>query len=474
MTRNLSFLIPWNQAKFNRRPLWLRILIPVGLSLLVAWLTLHPLFIISYRTPFLFDFGVVFLSAAYGGSRSSLVATLAATLFSFLFILPTHHSDAKLYAIATLLFMAEALLVSGLFRLIESVHQQLRASEEKFRGIIEKSADGFLMADEKGLITYGSPSVGHLLGYTVSELQDKRLNELVHPEELRSFDLSFLRLLRIPGEYHGFLQRLQTRAGDWIWIEGSVINLLQDPRIRSLVLNFRNVSKRVQQAREQEDFVHITAHELKTPITALKGFLQIIRRNHNREERQKDNHHLQRMDSQLDHLMLLIEDMLNTSRIGAGELQYHFAWFNLNETVREAVLALQNTTDSHQLVLTEVPTPAIYGDQERIRQVITNLLNNAVKYSPGKEIVAISLSAGDGQAILAVKDQGIGIPRDQQEKIFGRFYRADNLPQNEFQGLGLGLFIAQEIIRRHQGEMGVDSEDGHGSKFWFSLPVKAH
>lgn len=470
-SRSQLLLNIWNQDAISKRPAWTKLILPVFLMLPATWITLHPFESVALKAPFLFFFGVIFLSACYGGSLSALTALLSGTIFSLLFILPLHKNDYSDFLLLIAAFFTEGMLLSGLFSLIESFQKKLKSSEERFRGIVEQSDEGFLMADEKGIIIYSSPSVKQLLGYTETEITGMPLISLVYKDDQKSFDFRFLKLLAHHGEASMFLQRLKTKDDQWIWIEGSVSNMLKDPRIKSLIFHYRNVNDRMDKAKQQEDFVHMASHELKTPITSLKGFLQIIKLQHFKEQRQKDNQLISRMENQLDRLLNLIEDMLNVTRIKAGELQYHFSYLDFNECVRAATNALQASTTSHQLVLTTTDSPAIYGDKDRLTQVICNLVNNAIKYSPGSTTVNVVTELQETEVVLKVKDHGIGIPKDQQKKVFDRFYRVNTLPKNTFEGLGLGLYISKEIVKKHGGKMGVESSEGQGSTFWFTLPL---
>ncbi|RYG23536.1 MAG: PAS domain S-box protein, partial [Chitinophagaceae bacterium] len=162
---------------------WLQIALPVLLASLATWITLHPLVEVSYRTPYLMFFGVIFISSAYGGSRSSIIATVSCVLLSFLFIQPKYQPQSEIFGVANFIFLAEGLLLSGLFRRIEKIQQKLSESEQRFRGIIEKSAEGMLMTDQNGQISYLSPSVNILLGAQSGELVGTSIQSLLHPDE---------------------------------------------------------------------------------------------------------------------------------------------------------------------------------------------------------------------------------------------------------------------------------------------------
>jgi PAS domain S-box-containing protein len=462
----------WNTEHFSKRPSWSRYFIPAVLALLITWLIIAPLSFVGNYAPFLAYFGVIFFSACYGGSRSALIASLTSAICAFLFIYPKYH-HAGIFGLLIFFFLVEALMLTALFAIIELIQKRSRINEETFRGIIEKNAEGFLMANESGIINYVCSSVHKILGYEQEELLGTPLTALIHPDEIKSFNIKFLRILVKDGHSTSFLQRLKTKQGEWKWIEGCVNNMLKDQNIRRIVFNYRNVTERISQARQQEDFVHMAAHELKTPITALRGYLQLLQLNHQKENRDKDDNILGRMNKQTDSLLNLIDEMLNVTRIRAGELLYHFSLFDLNEAVKDVVDSFKATAKNHRITLISEPIPYVNGDKYRISQVLTNLISNAIKYAPDGPEIIVTVCAESDKVVVKVKDHGIGIPKEQQKKIFDRFYRSETLPKNTYQGLGLGLYIAMDIVKKHNGKMGVDSESDEGAEFWFSIPLNA-
>jgi PAS domain S-box-containing protein len=460
----------WQQDRIQQRPYWLKIIYPLLLTALATWFTMGPLSMIGYPSPFLLYFAAIYLSACYGGWWSAMLCTITCTIGACSFILPLHHANTG-FGFSILLFFLEGSLLTCLFHLIQKAQIQMQQREAMFRGMIEKSAEGFLLTDGEGVITYAAPIAGELLGYTCEQLKGMNLQELIHTEEWKNFEFRFLKLRNDYGHTINFSQRLKTGDGSWIWIEGSASNLLNDKRVASLIFNYRNVTERIARDKQQEDFIHMASHELKTPITALKGFSQLLRMNQVNNKRDKDGYLLNRMDQQLNKLLGLVDDMLDVTRIKTGDIRYHFDWFDINQCVAEVIEAQQTTTVTHQLQLVTTDTPRLYGDKDKISQVVTNLITNAIKYSPGKDKVELRIEKDSRCIYLKVKDHGVGIPKSKQQKVFERFYRVDGASRKEIEGLGLGLYISMEIIKKHQGKMGVESEEGNGSEFWFGLPI---
>lgn len=182
--------------------------------------------------------------------------------------------------------------------------------------------------------------------------------------------------------------------------------------------------------------------------------------------------YLSQMNTQVARLTRLINDILDLSKIQEGKLALQKTFVDFNALVKETVETLQFTTKKHQLLVAGEVKTRVWADQDRIGQVLTNLLANAIRYSPEPGNILVRLSEEENSVTLAVQDFGIGIPREHQAKIFERYYRVEGITENTFPGLGMGLYISNEIIQQHGGWMWVDSATGKGSTFSFSLPVK--
>jgi signal transduction histidine kinase len=179
------------------------------------------------------------------------------------------------------------------------------------------------------------------------------------------------------------------------------------------------------------------------------------------------------MDKQINKLTRLIADLLDATKASEGQMLMHYNKenFDFNELVKEISDEMQRTTETHNIELHLTNTQIIAGDKNRIGQVITNLITNAIKYSMNANRIVVSTTNGDGKIKCCVTDFGIGIPASEQPKLFTRFFRVTNNEMNTYPGLGLGLYISNEIVKRHSGVIEYTSEEGKGSTFCFSLPV---
>jgi signal transduction histidine kinase len=216
----------------------------------------------------------------------------------------------------------------------------------------------------------------------------------------------------------------------------------------------------------------VASHELKTPLTSIKAYTQLLERGFRRVGDERTTELLKKMDAQLDKLNGLIGDLLDVTRIESGQLLFHPSSFDYHKLVQEIVEEMQRTTTRHTIILQLSSSVMLYADRNRIGQVLTNLLTNAIKYAPQAETIIVKTVHTDETLITSVLDFGIGIPKEKCQHIFERFVRVEGERQITYPGLGLGLYISAEFVKRHHGSIWVVSEEGKGSTFSFSLPLQ--
>lgn len=228
----------------------------------------------------------------------------------------------------------------------------------------------------------------------------------------------------------------------------------------------------------KDDFIKMASHELKTPITSIKGYVQLLLNIYDefneeklQSSRQTVKTSLSTISKQVSKLTRLISELLDLSRIESGKLELYKTEFDPGTLVEEAVQDVRQTTTRHAIIIHNEFEGTIFADKDRIAQVLLNLLTNGVKYSPEADKVEVFVSANSQHVSVSVKDYGIGIDKKEHAKIFERFYRVKGKSEQTYPGFGIGLFIAYEIISRHEGKIVVDSEKGKGSVFTFTLPV---
>ncbi len=225
-------------------------------------------------------------------------------------------------------------------------------------------------------------------------------------------------------------------------------------------------------SRQKDDFISMASHELKTPVTSIKAFAQLLEHDFAKEQNAQGVKMLSRMNAQIVKLTHLIEDLLDVTKIEGGKLQYHLVDFDINEMIIDCVREMQLTTKTHKIKVDVHGEQIIYGDRDRVWQVLTNLLSNAIKYSPDAKDILVYTSVTKKIISVHVRDFGIGISKQKQSKVFERFFRVAGIKEDTYPGLGLGLYISSEIVKRHKGTTSVKSNIGKGSTFIFRLPLK--
>jgi signal transduction histidine kinase len=238
-----------------------------------------------------------------------------------------------------------------------------------------------------------------------------------------------------------------------------------------VVTIIHDITERVVAEQRKDEFISMTSHELKTPVTSLKGFTQVLQRRLAKQGDQQALHYLSRMDAQLNKLTKLITELLDISRMQLGKLALELESFNLDTLIAETVENIQAATTTHRFIIEGKTDAHIVGDKDRLGQVFVNLLTNAVKYSPRADKVIVRLFRAQNQAIVSVQDFGIGIDEAHHQKIFERFYQVTNPEERTYPGLGIGLYISREVVERHSGHITIESRKGEGATFSVALPL---
>ena len=229
---------------------------------------------------------------------------------------------------------------------------------------------------------------------------------------------------------------------------------------------------RKQAERKKDEFISIASHELKTPLTSVKGYVQLLERSIEKGDVPTLKKHLAKAQVQLEKLNELITDLLDISKIESGKLKFNKQPFIIDDMLDSVIEIIHQSNPEFKLLKTGSVKREICGDEMRIEQVVINFLTNAIKYSPGTSEVHITVEDRGETVYVGVRDFGIGINEELQKNVFEKFYRVEETAIH-FQGLGIGLYISAEIIRRHGGEVGVKSIPGEGSEFYFSIPFNA-
>ncbi|MGZ5193342.1 MAG: hybrid sensor histidine kinase/response regulator [Kaistella sp.] len=248
-----------------------------------------------------------------------------------------------------------------------------------------------------------------------------------------------------------------------IYEQSRALNEMQNKLLEEI--EFRKEAER-----KKDEFISIASHELKTPMTSIKGYIQLLERSLDKNDIETVRARLHKVHNQVEKLNLLVADLLDISKIESGKLKFNKKYFNFDEVLDHIVEVMQQANPTVNLIKTGRIDREIFGDEMRIEQVIVNFITNAIKYAPNSHEVQITSELRGSEIYFAVKDFGIGMAKEHQQRIFDKFYRVEETSER-FQGLGIGLYICREIIERHQGQIGVNSAPEEGSEFYFNIPA---
>ena len=362
-----------------------------------------------------------------------------------------------------------------------SERKAIETAQAQLSAIVESTADAIYTYDFEGTILTWNKGAEDLHGYTAAEIIGRK-SDTITPPDRKGEVLDVLVPAIIAGELVRDLETVRMRRDgsrfDALLTASPIRDATGKPAALSIIV--RDVTERRRLEQRKDEFIALASHEFKTPITALKLSTQLLQRHLQKAETAAPNagdgiaaRQLSRMNEQLNKLTELVNDLLDVSKIEAGKLDYHLQEVDFNAWLGEYVEDLRPLSGTHNIVLTCSGTGTLVFDTDRIGQVLTNLITNAIKYSPRSERIIVTGHIDDGGARVGVQDFGIGIPESDLERIFDRFYQSHGggSSTGSYPGLGLGLYISSQIVKRHGGRIWVESEQGKGSTFYFELPI---
>lgn len=264
------------------------------------------------------------------------------------------------------------------------------------------------------------------------------------------------------------IKRLQDRQIRWVRATGKLYTG-ENIGSANFIGTVQDITERKLEEQRKDDFLSIASHELKTPVTTLKGAVQLLSRYKSNPAHPMIPRLIDQANVSVEKITNLLDDLLNTTRTNEGQLHLNKKRFTIADMLKKCCNHIR-MGGKHELILQGDENLQIDADQERIDQVVVNFVNNAAKYAPQSREIYLIIENLNDKARISVKDLGPGIPAEKIPHIFDRYYRAD-YGGAQYSGLGLGLYISSEIVKRHHGEIGVDSKIGEGSTFWFTLPI---
>lgn len=357
------------------------------------------------------------------------------------------------------------------------LYQSVLREKQRLDAIIEQSADGVMILDSRWRITTFNKAMEQLTGWPRSEAIGRPCAEVLG---IRNTQGANICLIDCPLQRHPHVAnpivdgRITTRDGRELYIQSRYAPQRGHGGVlQGAIVNVRDITEQKRDEELQSTFVSTISHELKTPVSIIKGYAGTLGREdaHWSQETLRDG--LRVIEEEADRLARQIQDLLDVSRLQATGLRMEPTDWMFPLLAQEVAQGFAVQCEGCFEFELRFPDdfPPVHADYERVRMVLTNLVSNAVKYSPEGGSIRIGGRAEDEFAICYVADQGIGIASEEQQRIFERFYRVDNRLRRETQGTGLGLYLAKAIIEAHGGRISVESQVGRGSRFLFTLPL---
>lgn len=368
--------------------------------------------------------------------------------------------------------------------------ERVRLEGQHFHALIARSAEGISLFDTGAKILWESPANKRIHGWESWEMEGKNLFDFCHEDDLARAMPRFEHLAQAPGIVETEVVRFKHKEGHWIYLEGTVINATDDPRVGALVNNFREVTGRLEGERElrraknaaeeahrmQQHFLTNLSHEFKTPLTLIRGPLADLAEG--RVSLASAGAVVSRVLRNVDRLNGLISELMELVKLDTGTFGLKINQNDLVEFVRVELdtFAPLIAQKSIQLEYEAPEGVNVFFDAAKLEKVVTNLLSNAVRFSPagGRMSVRIVINSSpddEGRVRIAVTDEGPGMDEATRLRVFERFFQADTRLSRAHEGMGIGLALAREMVEMHGGAVGVTSEPGEGSTFYFELKL---
>ncbi|HMG83535.1 MAG TPA: ATP-binding protein [Ferruginibacter sp.] len=346
----------------------------------------------------------------------------------------------------------------------------LAESEKRFRNMMETIPQIAWTNTTDGAIAFYNQRWYDYTGMNYENSKEWGWLAAIHPEDL-PYTLEQYKAVLKTGEGGEFQHRKKRADGNYRW---HLIRLMPIKNEEGKVQLWAGTATDIHELRllqqQKDDFISIASHELKTPITSLKASLQLLNRIKNEPPSPMLPNLIELANKSLDKVIVLVKYLLDASNVNEGQLRLNQKFFTLSVALEECCHSI-SIEGVYKIAIEGDMKLEVYADAERVNQVVINFVNNAIKYAPESKMIRIKIEKINNMAKVSIIDNGPGIASDKLVHLFDRYYRAGSSSSSKYSGLGLGLYICAEIIKKHQGEIGVNSELGKGSTFWFTLPT---
>lgn len=351
--------------------------------------------------------------------------------------------------------------------------RELTESREHFKFLADNIPVMAWTSLANGHVTYFNKRWFQYTGCPLEESEGWAWEKVVHPDDLPACLIAWTKSINTGKPYSIEYRFKNGLTGEYRWHLGKALPYLnEDGSIQLWFGTCTDIEDQKRIIEKKDEFIGIASHELKTPLTTLKGYLQLIESFKKEELHPTVKMFTSKASDSLGRLQDLVDDLLDVSKIQAGKFHFEVSQLSIRHLLENCAENARLINPNHKIHMELEGDWTVDGNMRQLEQVLMNLVNNAVKYSPGKkEIFIKAVLNKEGMVKISVRDLGLGLSEDQVALIFERFYRVED-KKHFTSGLGMGLFISSNIVEKHQGYMGVDSTLGKGSTFWFTLPVK--
>jgi PAS domain S-box-containing protein len=352
----------------------------------------------------------------------------------------------------------------------------IRKGEEKsamLAAIIESSNDAIVGKGLDSVVTSWNKSAEEMFGYKAEEIIGQSIMKII-PQERQHEELNIITKIKNGERVEHFETQRLTKDHRLLDLSITVSPIKnKQGQIIGASKIARDISEKKQEEARKNDFIAMVSHELKTPLTSMRAYVQLLLA---KEKEAGDTFRtsvLTRAGVQAKKMSAMINDFLSLARLEEGKISLKFEEFDLKQVIDETVLDAQFLSTNHHIQVSECHNITINADRDKIGQVLMNLLSNAIKYSPKGGDIAIDCEKVGNRVKISVTDHGIGISEKDQKKLFDRFYRVQNERVKTVSGFGIGLYLVSEILKYHDSKIEVESEEGKGSTFYFTLETVA-
>jgi PAS domain S-box-containing protein len=358
--------------------------------------------------------------------------------------------------------------------------EQVIHNEKRFRALIEKSRDMKTLTNDEGLFVYGSPSVINTFGYAEDEFINKPAFDFFHPEDILDLLRKRADILGAPGAFFNFRYRALHKQGHWIWIEGTLTNMLHEPSVNALVSNFRDISEKknaeeqkekmitdlVRYSKNLEQFAYVVSHNLRSPIANILGLSNLLKGKLNTKDRERSQEFLYKAVEQLD---TTVKDLNKILEVRSGASQNHEP-VNLSEVIEAVKLSIATSLLNENIVFeTALEINSLNAIKSYMHSIFYNLITNSIKYRRNDQQLLINIRSflRDNKLHLVFSDNGTGLNLEQHgEKVFGLYQRF----HLNVSGKGMGLFMVKTQVEAMEGAISLKSSPGKGIEFTLEFP----